>query len=38
MGSDRLRDAIGYECPSWPVLIHQLVEDKTPYGKWLEKK
>ncbi|HEX4278975.1 MAG TPA: SDR family oxidoreductase [Bryobacteraceae bacterium] len=36
MKCDRLREAIAYECPPWPVLTRQLVEDNTPYGKWIE--
>lgn len=31
---DRLRDAIGYACPPWDVLISQLVQDSTPYDNW----
>lgn len=36
MRCDRLREAIGYQCPPWPVLARQLAEDNTPYGTWLE--
>ena len=36
MKCDRLREAIGYKCPPWPVLARQLAEDNTPYEKWLE--
>ena len=36
MRCDKLRKAIGYQCPPWPVLARQLAEDKTPYEKWLE--
>lgn len=28
MKGDKLRDAIGYKCPPWPVLIRQLAEDR----------
>lgn len=28
---ERLRTAIGYECPSWPELLTQLVNDPTEY-------
>ncbi len=38
MKCDKLRAAIGYQCPSWPALIRQLTEDNTPYEKWLEQK
>ena len=38
MKCDRLREAIGYKCPSWPVLARQLAEDTTPYEKWIEHK
>jgi dTDP-4-dehydrorhamnose reductase len=38
MKCDRLREAIGYRCPPWPVLVQQLAEDKTPYNKWLEQR
>ena len=38
MKCDKLREAIAYKCPAWPVLAHQLAEDKTPYGKWIEWK
>lgn len=34
---DRLREAIGYQCPSWPMLVRQLAEDRTPYEKWIEQ-
>lgn len=34
---DKLRQAIGYECPSWPDLIAQLHQDSTPYGKWISQ-
>jgi dTDP-4-dehydrorhamnose reductase len=36
MRCDKLRDAIGYSCPSWPVLTQQLADDPTPYSKWLQ--
>jgi dTDP-4-dehydrorhamnose reductase len=38
MRCDRLREAIAYKCPTWPVLAHQLAEDNTPYEKWIEWK
>jgi dTDP-4-dehydrorhamnose reductase len=38
MKGEKLREAIAYECPPWPVLARQLAEDKTPYDKWLEAK
>jgi len=38
MKCDRLREAIDYKCPPWPVLVQQLAEDKTPYEKWIENK
>ena len=38
MRCDRLREAITYKCPPWPVLARQLAEDNTPYEKWLEWK
>jgi dTDP-4-dehydrorhamnose reductase len=31
----RFADITGYRCPSWTSLANQLVEDPTPYGKWL---
>lgn len=31
MRCDRLRAAIDYKCPPWPVLVRQLAEDNTPY-------
>ena len=30
---DKLRQAIGYRCPSWPELIRALAEDRTPYDR-----
>lgn len=36
MRCDRLREAIAYKCPPWPVLIRQLADDKTPYEHWLQ--
>ena len=36
MRCDRLREAINYKCPPWPVLARQLAEDNTPYEKWIE--
>jgi len=38
MRCDKLHEAIAYKCPPWPVLARQLVEDNTPYEKWLEWK
>ena len=38
MRGDSLRAAIAYKCPPWPVLVRQLAEDKTPYGKWLNNE
>jgi dTDP-4-dehydrorhamnose reductase len=38
MKCDRLRRAIAYKCPPWPVLARQLAEDNTPYEKWIEWK
>lgn len=38
MSCDRLREAIAYKCPPWPVLARQLAEDNTPYEKWIEQK
>ena len=38
MKCDRLREAIAYKCPTWPVLADQLAEDNTPYEKWIEWK
>jgi dTDP-4-dehydrorhamnose reductase len=38
MRCDRLREAIAYKCPPWPVLARQLAEDNTPYEKWIEWK
>jgi dTDP-4-dehydrorhamnose reductase len=31
----RLEEAIGYRCPSWDLLIEQLVRDQTPYDRWV---
>lgn len=36
MKCERLREAIAYKCPPWPVLARQLAGDKTPYKKWME--
>ena len=33
MRSDKLRQAIGYRCPAWPVLVRALAEDPTPYER-----
>ena len=38
MRCDRLREAIAYKCPPWPVLARQLAEDNTPYEKWIKWK
>jgi dTDP-4-dehydrorhamnose reductase len=38
MRCDRLQKAIAYRCPTWPVLVHQLAEDNTPYERWIEWK
>lgn len=35
MKGDKLRSAIGYECPPWTELVRQLAEDSTPYESWL---
>ncbi|MGC1460918.1 MAG: SDR family oxidoreductase [Terracidiphilus sp.] len=35
MRCDRLRGAIDYRCPPWSVLAHQLADDGSPYGKWV---
>lgn len=37
MSGCRLRQAIGYVCPPWPVLARQLAEDRTPYEEWLNR-
>ncbi|HEY1691497.1 MAG TPA: SDR family oxidoreductase [Polyangiaceae bacterium] len=31
---EKLRAAIGYECPPWHGLIEELVSDPTPYQTW----
>lgn len=33
---DQLRDAIGYVCPSWDMLLAELTEDRTPYKQWID--
>jgi dTDP-4-dehydrorhamnose reductase len=38
MRGERLREAIGYECPPWETLARELAEDETPYKKWLDRK
>jgi dTDP-4-dehydrorhamnose reductase len=38
MRSEKLRQAIAYQCPPWPVLATQLAADSTPYEKWIEWK
>jgi dTDP-4-dehydrorhamnose reductase len=37
MRHDKLREAIAYKCPPWPVLARQLAEDNTPYEKRIER-
>lgn len=32
---DKLRAAIGYESPAWPVLVQNLAADPTPYQDWI---
>jgi len=34
MLGDKLKAAIGYECPSWPALCTELANDPTPYERW----
>ncbi len=34
MKGDKLYQAIGYVCPSWPELISQLATDPTDYESW----
>ena len=34
MRSDKLKAAIGYECPPWPALCAELANDPTPYERW----
>ena len=34
MVGDRLRAAIGYDCPPWPELVRRLASDPTPYDSW----
>ena len=38
MRSEKLRQAIAYQCPAWPILATQLSADNTPYEKWIEWK
>jgi dTDP-4-dehydrorhamnose reductase len=38
MNGDKLREAIGYQCDPWPVLVRQLAEDNMPYRAWLGQK
>jgi dTDP-4-dehydrorhamnose reductase len=38
MRCDRLREAIAYQCPPWPVLARQLAEDNALYEKWIDWK
>ncbi|MBI5566991.1 MAG: SDR family oxidoreductase [Chloroflexi bacterium] len=35
MRGDKLRAAIGYESPAWPVLVQNLAVDRTPYQDWI---
>ena len=35
MRGDRLEAAIGYQAPAWTELIAQLVQDPTPYERWI---
>jgi len=35
MRGDKLRAAIGYESPAWPVLVQNLATDPTPYQDWI---
>jgi dTDP-4-dehydrorhamnose reductase len=32
---DKFRAATGYQCPTWPELIHALHVDPTPYSDWV---
>ena len=34
LDGNKLRRAIGYECPPWPELVRQLARDPTPYEDW----
>ena len=34
MRGDKLKAAVGYECPAWPVLCADLANDPTPYERW----
>jgi dTDP-4-dehydrorhamnose reductase len=34
MRGDKLREAIGYVCPSWADLVRELADDATPYERW----
>jgi dTDP-4-dehydrorhamnose reductase len=34
MRGDKLKAAVGYECPPWPVLCAELANDPTPYERW----
>ena len=36
MSGAKLREAIGYVCPSWQELVKQLAEDPSPYSTWLK--
>lgn len=31
---DRFRKATGLPVPEWPLLLHELATDPTPYGRW----
>jgi dTDP-4-dehydrorhamnose reductase len=37
LSGERLRAAIGYAPPTWPVLIQELASDTTPYESWLSQ-
>jgi dTDP-4-dehydrorhamnose reductase len=34
MRGDKLKAAIGFECPPWPDLCAELANDPTPYERW----
>lgn len=34
MIGEKFREATGFEAPSWPELVEELVADRTPYLKW----
>ena len=35
MRGDKLRAAIGYVSPTWPILVKNLAHDPTPYQDWV---